>query len=226
MMMSSASNSAASSVTVPPVTDAGTMTHAARGFVSLEAKSESDDAPVAPMSASSLIFGSLWSNTTHSWPSCMSRRTSPLPIRPSPIIPSCIPASSRRATRYRRAANRRRAGTRNSCPVCGPHRSAGAPYLGRLRADAGEEVVPRSEEGVGAVALQGRGQRVHVDPLPPDASQDLVGITAVGRKELADGAVGAEREQRLLRHRVDRERRRQRVDVVGVGQARVLRAGA
>ena len=61
MMMSPASNSSASCMTLCPVTEAGTITHAARGFVSFDAKSASDDDPVAPMSVSSLTFGSLWS---------------------------------------------------------------------------------------------------------------------------------------------------------------------
>jgi hypothetical protein len=95
MMMSSASNSSASCITVWPVTDAGTMIQAARGLRSFDAKSASDDEPVAPRSASFFTAGSLWSYTTHSWPSFMRRRTSPLPMRPSPIIPSCIWLSSR-----------------------------------------------------------------------------------------------------------------------------------
>ena len=49
MMMSSASNTSASCMTVSPVNAAGTITHAARGLVSFDAKSASDDAPVDPV---------------------------------------------------------------------------------------------------------------------------------------------------------------------------------
>ena len=67
----------------------------------------SDEEPTAPMSASSLTLGSLRSYTTHSWPSRMRRRTRPLPMRPSPIIPSCMRLSSRSCTtRYRRVGTR------------------------------------------------------------------------------------------------------------------------
>src|SRR3954452_4715486 len=148
MMMSSASNASASCSTVRPVTDAGTMIQAARGLVSFDAKSASDDEPVAPRSASSLTFGSLWSYTTHSWPSCMRRRTSPLPMRPSPIIPSCIWLSSR-------------------CVHCASYlRTTDASWVVRcallvgLRSDAGEQVVPRLHEGVGALGLERRRQGV------------------------------------------------------------------
>src|SRR5512133_2963892 len=171
MMMSSASNSSASCITVRPVTDAGTMIHAARGLVSFDAKSASDEEPVAPRSASSFTFGGLWSNTTHSWPSFMRRRTSPFPMRPSPIIPSCIwfpPWLVRRAH-----------------------------PIGR-RGDASEQVVPRLHEGGGALGLQRRSQGVDVDARCGDPGEHVLGVAAVRRQQVADGAVLAERQQRLL----------------------------
>src|SRR5215211_3736486 len=137
MMMSSASNSSASCITVWPVTEAGTMIHAARGLVSFDAKSASDDEPIAPRSASSFTFGSLWSYTTHSWPSFMRRRTSPLPMRPSPIIPSCMCFSSRCVF------------APSICWCRYAPRSLGPAHLLGLRVNAGEEVVPRPHEGVG-----------------------------------------------------------------------------
>src|SRR6266508_552168 len=204
MMMSSASNASASCMTVWPVTDAGTMIHAARGLVSFDAKSASDDEPVAPTSASSFTFGSLWSYTTQSWPSFMRRRTRPLPMRPSPIIPSCIAAplsvSISRCVQGVRSANAVHASW-----------SARLAHLLGLRADAGEQVVPRLDEGVRAFGLERRAQRVDAD-----AGEHVLGIAAVRRQQIADGAVLAERQQRLLRHRVDGLQRRQRVDVKAV----------
>ena len=57
MMMSPSANRAASSSTVSPVKAAGTMTHAARGAVSLATKSSSEVAPVAPSPSSSSTDG-------------------------------------------------------------------------------------------------------------------------------------------------------------------------
>jgi hypothetical protein len=72
------------------VAAAGTMTHAARGLLSFAAKSASDDAPIAPSASSSRTGSGVLLKATHSWPSRISRRTSPAPMRPSPIIPSCM----------------------------------------------------------------------------------------------------------------------------------------
>src|SRR5918994_2125738 len=194
MMMSSASNSSASCTTVSPVTDAGTMTQAARGLRSFDAKSASDDEPVAPRSASSFTFGSLWAYTTHSWPSFIRRRTSPVPMRPSPIIPSCIAAPL--SVSISRCVHR---GT--ICPPGDASWFVRRAHLVGLRSDAGEQVVPRLHEGVGAFALERRRQGVDVDARRADAGKGVLGVAAVGRQQVADGAVLAEREQRLLRHR-------------------------
>ncbi len=91
MIASPASNLDASSFTVLSViSPAGTITHAARGLSSLETKSSSDSAPVAPSPARSSIAFGLTSKTTHSCPARISRRTMLAPIRPSPTIPSCM----------------------------------------------------------------------------------------------------------------------------------------
>ena len=86
--------SPASSSTTAPVADAGIITHAARGRSSLATKSARDSVPVAPSPASSATESAPLSYTTQSWPSRMSRRTSPAPIRPRPTIPSCAIAFS------------------------------------------------------------------------------------------------------------------------------------
>jgi len=53
MTVSPASIRFASSATVLPANAAGTITHAARGFVSLATKSSRDSEPVAPSDSSS-----------------------------------------------------------------------------------------------------------------------------------------------------------------------------
>src|ERR1700693_4499703 len=71
-------------------TAAGIINQIARGFVSLAAKSFSDDEPTAlSFTTSSTDFGDT-SKTTHSWPALISRRTMLAPILPRPTIPSCI----------------------------------------------------------------------------------------------------------------------------------------
>ena len=60
-----------------------------------------------------------------------------------------------------------------------------------------------------ALLLEPGGQRVDVDPGLGELGQDPLGVAAVGGQRLADLAVVGEREQRLLGHRVDRERRRE-----------------
>ncbi len=71
-------------------TAAGTISQTARGFASFSTKSASDAAPTAfSFASASTAFGDM-SKTTHSWPLLISRRTMFAPIRPSPIIPSCM----------------------------------------------------------------------------------------------------------------------------------------
>src|ERR1039458_396153 len=71
-------------------TPAGTMIHSARGLSSLLTKSFSEDEPTAPSPSSALTASGLTSYTTHWCPSRTRRRTRLAPIRPSPIMPSCI----------------------------------------------------------------------------------------------------------------------------------------
>src|SRR5207244_8493182 len=67
--------------------------------------------------------------------------------------------------------------------------------------EAREELLPRGDEGGGAVALELGGERVHVDACLGEAVEDLFGVAAVVREHGTDVAVVGEREQRLLRHR-------------------------
>ena len=61
MMMSPGSIFLASSITVSPVNAAGTITHAARGLLSLARNSSSVSPPVAPSPSSSVIASLLTS---------------------------------------------------------------------------------------------------------------------------------------------------------------------
>src|SRR3954466_12838723 len=89
-MTSSGSSRAASSSTTRPVIAAGTITQTARGGSSFATSCSSEAAPMAPSPLRSCTASGFWSYTTHSWPSRVSRRTRFAPMRPSPIIPSCI----------------------------------------------------------------------------------------------------------------------------------------
>ena len=63
----------------------------ARGFCNFCTNSSSEFAPVAPSPESCFTLSGLRSYTTQVWPFLWSRRTMLAPIRPRPIIPSCIP---------------------------------------------------------------------------------------------------------------------------------------
>src|ERR1700756_5363553 len=91
MMTSSASMRLASASMVASVIfPAGSITQAVRGFASLATKSSSAFAPAAPSAARAATAFSSLSKTTVVWPSFIRRRTMLPPIRPKPIIPSCI----------------------------------------------------------------------------------------------------------------------------------------
>src|SRR5262245_52118898 len=89
-MMSPGSILAASSPTTGSVIPAGIITHATRGRSSFATKSSSEAVPIAPSRSSSATASGLTSKTTHSWSSRIRRRTMFAPIRPRPMIPSCI----------------------------------------------------------------------------------------------------------------------------------------
>ena len=89
-----------------------------------------------------------------------------------------------------------------------------------------EELLPRVVERLGAFALQLVGERGDVEAGLGEARQHGIAVAAVGGHALADLAVLVERDQRLVRHGVDGERRRQAVDIEGVGLARILGARA
>src|SRR5262249_27920381 len=90
MRMSPASRWGTRSAMVLPTTAAGTINQTARGFSSFFVSSAREEAPTAFSSTSSFTaFGDL-SKTTQLWPCFRRRRTMFAPIRPSPIMPSCI----------------------------------------------------------------------------------------------------------------------------------------
>src|SRR5216683_2083818 len=81
------------SLTVASTAAAGTINQIARGVSSFFTRSAIDEAPTALARLnSSTAFGNL-SKTTHLWPPARSRRVMFAPIRPNPIIPSCIVSS-------------------------------------------------------------------------------------------------------------------------------------
>src|SRR3954471_9679632 len=88
--MSPGSASGNKSLIILSTMAAGTISQIARGFVSFCTNSLRDDAPIAlSLASASTAFGET-SKTTHSCPPLISRRTMFAPIRPSPIIPSCM----------------------------------------------------------------------------------------------------------------------------------------
>src|SRR5262249_53972442 len=92
MMMSPSCSFGARSAIVASTTAAGTISHTARGATSFFTKSSRALEPVAPSPTSCFTTSALRSYTTHWCPPRVSRRTMLAPIRPRPIIPSCIEA--------------------------------------------------------------------------------------------------------------------------------------
>jgi hypothetical protein len=95
-----------------------------------------------------------------------------------------------------------------------------------LRGDRVQQLPPRGVERVLALLLEPVRERVGVDAGAVELLQHLLGVAAVGRQRVAHLAVIGEGEQGLVRHRIDGERRRERLDVEHVRSLRVLRAGA
>src|SRR3546814_15364245 len=75
--------------------------------------------------------------------------------------------------------------------------------------------VPGLDEGLRALALQLRGQCVDIDAGRGDLLQRGRAVAAVLGHRAAHLAVDGEGAQGILRHRVDRVRRGQRLDVEG-----------
>ena len=66
------------------------MIHTARGALSFETSSDSDDAPVAPSPAERCTAAASRSYATIVCPPRISRVVMLAPMRPSPTIPSCM----------------------------------------------------------------------------------------------------------------------------------------
>ncbi len=80
----------ASCSSVWSTTAAGTISQTARGGFSFWRNSSSELEPAAPSLPSSATLPGSLSKTTHSCPAFIRRRTMFAPIRPKPIMPSCI----------------------------------------------------------------------------------------------------------------------------------------
>src|SRR5262245_38295745 len=155
MTVSPGSSSAATWSTIRPVIAAGTITHTARGPSSFATRSSIEVAPTAPSASSSATASGLTSKTTHSCPSRIRRRTMFAPIRPSPIIPSCIAVSLGEGPLDRLAELREPAGdvgaevdTKGAPAALGEHGEVAA-RLGGL--DDAEREVPAGNREVGCV---------------------------------------------------------------------------
>src|SRR4029079_1821259 len=102
---------------------------------------------------------------------------------------------------------------------------AGLPSMlssSELLGDRVEHLGPRLVERLLALLLEASGERVGVHPGVVERLERLLGVTAVDGQRVAGRAVVGEREQRLLRHRVDRERGDETLDVEDVGGIGVL----
>src|SRR5215831_12163831 len=187
--MSPGSSSGTRSAMVLSTTAAGTISQTARGRASFFTKSGSYAAPVAFSCASaSTAFGKA-SNTTQSWPPLMSRRTMFAPMRPRPIIPSCI---ARLLVRQLRAVERRfpsnvRCGTSQSgAPSPSPRPASCRTRAPRRAAPA--RALPQSEpalECVGVVALAAAGWE-HLQLLHVAAAEHHLGRLERGGEPLDD----------------------------------------
>src|SRR5262245_21750207 len=95
MRMSPDSRWGKSSAMVASTTAAGTINQTARGLSSFFMKSRTEEAPTAFSLTSASTAWGVRSKTTHWWPARRSRRTMLAPIRPRPIMPSCIKVTLR-----------------------------------------------------------------------------------------------------------------------------------
>src|SRR5258705_13913686 len=93
MRMSPFPRSGRRSAMVVSTAAAGPISHPVRGGSSFFTKAASEEAPTAFSWVSSCTAFRDLSKTTPWWPPLTSRRTMLAPMRPSPIIPSCITAS-------------------------------------------------------------------------------------------------------------------------------------
>src|SRR5437667_110986 len=84
----------------------------------------------------------------------------------------------------------------------------------------------RCAEGGGPLLLQPERERVEVDACLGESGERLIDVSAVVGEQATQVPVVGEGEQRRVRHRVDRQLRRERLDVEDVGSGRVLGAGA
>src|SRR3990172_8821547 len=163
--MSPGSSEGTRSAMVWSTTAAGTISHTARGFSSFATRSASEAAPTAFSRASSCTACGARSKTTQWWPPARSRRTMFAPIRPRPIIPSCMLCS------FERAVARR------------------APSGGSLERSIA------SDQGVRRAVVAEPGLRLALELREDALRQHLAELHAplVERVDLPDGALGEDR---------------------------------
>ena len=175
-----------------------------------------------------------------------SRASSPSSISVSSVIrffeksrKSPAPSATRRSPRSGSAAKRSRRCAFADLGEVGLQAPPGGRLAQRTRgAGAHPAVTPRLSaivfssssqdlsKLVFALVLEPLGERREVDPGPFELFQHLLGVAAGRVHQVADLAVVGEGLERLVGHRVDRERRGEGLDVERVGGVRVLGPGA
>src|SRR2546428_309349 len=105
----------------------------------------------------------------------------------------------------------RKAGMLIDCSLS--NASARLPDRGALGGDAGHQIVPRFDEGRGALPLEPGSQRVDVDPRLGEAGENRLPIAGIRSEQLADLAMVGESFERAFGHGVDREGRRERLHI-------------
>src|SRR5271157_6650115 len=95
-----------------------------------------------------------------------------------------------------------------------------------LRGDHAQQLIPRGDEGRGALILQPHRKRVEIHAGPRELLQHYLRISAIGAQFVADFAVIRERLESLLGHRIHGQWRDQSFDVEDVGCLWILGTGA
>jgi hypothetical protein len=108
-----------------------------------------------------------------------------------------------------------------------PRSSSGLPWqVPALGRNDLHQFVPGFDERFGAIVLQFCRQRIDINAGFRELRQYVLAVAAIGRKDISDTAVIGKGLYGAFGHGVDRERRRQCLDVKDVGGGRVLGARA
>src|SRR5689334_24413571 len=92
--------------------------------------------------------------------------------------------------------------------------------------DTAHQILPRLDEGLGAVVLQLGGEYADIDTGLYEIGENSLAVASVRSERRLDLAVVVEGLKGCIRYRVDREGRGECLDVEDVGGARIFGAGA